>query len=153
MRQCSFVLSAVSRGKYPQAQSLTTLVLLIKLRAGSRTCSWELDIRTPESLEFTAQELHLPTCVPQPETGGWVQAWGLDHCTPVTRRPLTECLDEEGGSCLGEKVFVFKFSEQSLRGVNVLSQQGLSLPAAHTAPPPAFYLPKATESLISRLIP
>lgn len=144
------VLSATGKG--PQTHFLTIHVFLLKLLAGFRICPWERDIRTPDSLEFTAQELHLPTSVPQPVTGGWVQAWGLDHCTPVTRRPLTECLDREGGSCPGEKVFVSKFSEQSGRGVHALSQWGLSLPAAHAALP-AFYLPKATESVIGHLIP
>ncbi|MBZ3876068.1 Pleckstrin homology domain-containing family A member 8 [Sciurus carolinensis] len=34
---------------------------------------------------------------------------GLECCTPVARRPLAECLDKEGGNCMGEKVFVLKF--------------------------------------------
>lgn len=58
---------------------------------------------------------------------------GLEPCTPpVTRRLLTECLDKEGGSCLGEKVFVLKFNAYLLlQGMNALSQSrgSLHLPA------------------------
>jgi hypothetical protein len=39
----------------------------------------------------------------------------LELCTPVTRRRLTECLDKKGGSHVGEKVFVLKFSEELLK--------------------------------------
>lgn len=42
--------------------------------------------------------------------GAGLQGW-MEHCPPVTRRPLSECLHKKRGSRLGEKVFVLKFTE------------------------------------------
>lgn len=41
-----------------------------------------LGITAPESLELTAQELHLPTSTLRLVTGGWVQAWGAGALHP-----------------------------------------------------------------------
>lgn len=61
-----------------------------------------------------------------PSPSGWCpqagyRRAGLAHRTPVTRRPLAECLDKEGGSRKREEVFVLKFRELLLKGMNALS--------------------------------
>lgn len=99
-----------ARVKDPQAPFLTTRVLLVKLLSGFRIPLGTriLDSRFPGAHSTGAASTNIR---PPTKDRRWVQAWGLEHRTPVTRRPLTECLAAEGGSCLGEKVFVLKFSE------------------------------------------
>lgn len=103
--------------KYPK----TIIVLLIKLLSRFLTASW----KEASELQLSWRSQHR-SCLYWHSPSDWGQKPGyrrgrLEHCTPVTRRPLPECLDEEGGSCTGEKVFVLKFSELLLKGVNAPS--------------------------------
>lgn len=99
----------------PPELGLTTTVLLIKLLWG---------VTAPpgnEMLECPWSSLHRGSF----SRSGWgpragCRHAGLEHGTPVTRRPPTECLDKEGGSCKWEKVFVLKPSELLLQGTNAL---------------------------------
>lgn len=49
--------------KYPDTQCLTIFFLLIKHLSEFMKSSWEQDVKTPHSLEFTAQELRLQTFI------------------------------------------------------------------------------------------
>lgn len=49
--------------KHPDARCLAIFILLIKRLSEFVTASRERVVRTPHSLDFTAQELHLPTCI------------------------------------------------------------------------------------------
>lgn len=49
--------------KHPDTRCLTVFILFIKLLSEFVTASQEQNVRTPHSLDFTAQELHLPTFI------------------------------------------------------------------------------------------
>lgn len=92
--------------------SLSLVSNPVELPSGFMTSSWEQDSAL---LELATKDASPNT---HPLTGGGRLASGLVglQCrTPVARRPLAECLDKEGGSRMGEKIFVLKLSEELLK--------------------------------------